>query len=395
MKKYLTCHIARTTLLSGAGAAGELPEVTGKLGALKPMIVTTRELSEQKWFQAVRESLPESVVFDQITPNPKDVEVMEGAALYKEHGCDAVIGVGGGSAMDASKSISAIVRHEGFIMDYGRSTPNRKYFTNGREPLVVLPTTIGTGSEMSPHAVITNTEKNRKSDLQETIFYPDYIIMDANMLMTLPKKIIKDTGIDALCHCIETYTSRNAVYQFAPLHETAALKGIELVANYMRRAVFAGDVDLEAKSMIQWAAFLGGFALDLDAGCCHGLAGMLQKYHHEISHGESVGMLLPAVMEYNVKAAPERFGQIAKAFGENIEGLSEIEAGERAVEAVRRLLGDIGFVKMSDFVTDASEIGEFYEEGAKNSENRNNIRSVTPEDVKGIYQSAFRDTYEA
>lgn len=395
MEQYFTCHIARTTLVSGAGATNELVEVVRKLGGKKPMIVTTGDLPEQEWFQQLTKSLEEVVVFDKVTPNPKDFEVMEGAELYKENACDVVIGVGGGSSMDASKSISAIVRNEGFIMDYGRSTPNRKYFVNGREPLVVVPTTIGTGSEISPHAVITNTAKNRKSDLQETIFYPDYIIMDVNLLMTLPKKIVRDTGIDALCHCIETYTSRHAIYNYAPLHETAALKGIELVAGNLRRAVFAGDVDLKAKSMIQWAAFLGGFALDLDAGCCHGLAGMLQKYHHEISHGESVGMMLPAVMEYNLKAAPERFKNIAIAFGENVEGLTDIEAAEKAVAAVRKLLKDIDFAKVSDYVKDASEIDEFYEEGAKNSENKNNIRSVTPDEIKSIYLAAYQDRYEA
>lgn len=394
MEKILTSHLGKTSIISGAGSTIQLAEVLNQLNIKKPMIVTDNHVSETTWFKEIIHPLKETCIFNEITPDPKDLEVMKGAQIYKDNDCDGIIGIGGGSSLDASKGISAIVRHEGFIMDYGRSNPNRKFFVNGREPLVLIPTTIGTGAEVSPHAVITNTEKKRKSDLQESIFYPDAVFLNPEFLMTLPKRIVKDTGIDALCHAIEVYTGKNTVYTYAPLHESIALKAIELVAANLRRAVFAGDVDMEAKTNMQWAAMLAGFALDLDAGCAHGLAGALQKKYKTMTHGESVGLLLPSIMDYNKVCNPKRFANIANAFGIDTSNLSDMEAAEQAVSAVRSLLNDIDFVKLSDYMKDETEIEDIYEDAANNSCNKNNLRTVTAEEIKQVYINALNETYE-
>ena len=393
MTSVATIHLCGTALLSGPGATSELASQVAHLGSTRPCVVTDSHVAHMPWFQNLMESLPDAVLYDKVTPNPKDVEVMAGAEQYKAAGCDAVIGVGGGSSMDCAKAISAIVRHDGFIMDYGRSKPDRKFFTKGREPLVLVPTTIGTGSEVSPHAVITNTSLNKKSDLQESIFYPDCVVLDPELLMTLPYEVTRDTGVDALTHAVEVYTGRSAVYGFAPLHEAAALKAIELVATYLRRALFAGDVDVEAKGKIQWAATLAGFALDLDAGCAHGMAGVLQTHFHDLSHGASVGVLLPSVMDFNLPCAPERFADIARAFGEDTSGLTDLEAGELAIADVRALLRDIAFPRLADYMSDPSLIDEIAPVGAGNSCNKNNVRSISVEQAAAVYQSALEDDY--
>lgn len=394
MEQILTCHLCQTTIFSGINSTDQLSLELHRRGILRPMFVTDGNSSTCEWFSKLTAQIADYTIFDRVTPNPKDYEVMQGVELYKQNGCDMIIGIGGGSSMDCAKAISAMVRHTGFIMDYGRSNPHRNYFTEGREPLILIPTTMGTGSEVSPHAVITNTEKERKSDLQETIFYPDAVFLNPMFLMTLPKEIVKDTGIDALCHAVEVYTSKKAIYQFAPLHEAAALKAIELVADYLRPAVFAGDTDLKAKAHMQWAATLAGFALDLDAGCAHGLTGVLQKHYHTMTHGQSVGLILPSVMEYNALSYPNRFRAIAAAFHEPLHDCNDLQAAQKAVSAVRRLLKDIQFVKLSDFMNDPKEIDGFYQEGAVNSCNKNNARTVTTEEVKDIYLRAYHDTYE-
>lgn len=394
MEQILTCHLCQTTIFSGIHCTNQLSNELHKRKIHKPMFVTDCNTSSCDWFSKLIAPIPNSVIFHQVTPNPKDYEVMQGMEQYKQEGCDMVIGIGGGSSMDCAKAISAMVRHDGFIMEYGRSNPNRRFFTNGREPLILIPTTMGTGSEVSPHAVITNTEKDRKSDLQETIFYPDAVFLNPVFLMTLPKEIVKDTGIDALCHAIEVYTSKKAMNQFAPLHEAASLKAIELVADNLRPAVFAGESDLKAMANMQWAAMLAGFALDLDAGCAHGLTGVLQKRYHSMTHGQSVGLILPSVMEYNALCYPKRFRAIAEAFQEPLDGCNDIKAAYKAVAAVRRLLKDIQFVKLSDFMKEEAEIEAFYREGAGNSCNKNNARNVTEEEVKAIYLNAFYDMYE-
>lgn len=392
MNEFLTSHICSTTIISGAGSISQLPEIIKTLKIEKPMIVTDNNLYKLEIVKRIEKTLDKVIVYHQVTPNPKDVEVMKASSLYKQEHCDGVIGIGGGSSLDAAKSISAIVRHDGFIMDYGRSTPNRKYFRNGREKLVLVPTTCGTGSEISPHAVITNTKKNRKSDLQETIFYPDYVILDPELLLSLPEKIAKDTGIDALCHAIEVYTSKKSIENFAPLHTEAARNAIQLIAQNLRKVIHDPN-DVSAKSKLQWAATLAGFSLDLDATIGHGLAGQLQKYHPEISHGESVGMLLPTILEYNAKFCPERMRNIAEAFGEKVDTDTDEQVNEKVLSAVRNLLREINFPKLSDFMIDSSEINKFYQEGAANSCNRNNIRPVIEEEIKELYYKAYQETY--
>ena len=389
----LTTHISHTTVLSGQGARKQLNEVIRDLPGKRPLLVTDSGLYNVPVIREVIDAIPDVTVFHEVVPNPEDTGVMKAAALYKENRCDCVIGIGGGSSMDTAKATSAIVRHEGFIMDYGRSTPNRKYFVNGREPLVLIPTTCGTGSEISPHAVITNTAKNRKSDLQEKIFYPDYIILDPDFLSGLPAKIMKDTGVDALCHAIEVYTSKKSIECFAPLHTQAALQCIRLVAGNLRQLLQHPD-DTAAAERMQWAATLGGFSLDLDAALGHGLAGQLQKYHHDISHGASVGMLLPSTMAYNASYCPDRMRDIAEAFGKDTSGMNDEEASSAAVNAVRELLAEIGFDKLSDYMKDPAEIDQFYEDGAGNSCNRNNIRPVKAEEVRQVYLDAYHETYE-
>lgn len=393
MAQVATIHLCGTALTTGEGASKNLPDQLAAIGSTRPFVVTDGMISQLDWFKELEDSLGEHVLYDAVTANPKDVEVMGGAERYRAEGCDAVVGIGGGSSMDCAKAVSAIVRHEGFIMDYGRSKPDRRFFTNGREPLVLVPTTIGTGSEVSPHAVITNTALNKKSDLQESIFYPDCVILDPALLMTLPREVTRDTGVDALTHAVEVYTGRAAVYGFAPLHEAAALKAIELVASYLRRAIFAGNKDIEAKGKIQWAATLAGFALDLDAGCAHGMAGVLQTHFHDMSHGSSVGMLLPSVMEFNLPCVPERLADIARAFGVDTIGLTEAEAGRRAIDEVRSLLRDIDFPRLADFMRDPALIDEIAPVGAGNSCNRNNARSIDEIEAAAVYRAAYEDDY--
>ncbi len=397
MSSCFTFHIGRTEVMSGAGCAGRLPEILSQAGAEKALIVTDHVLSGISYFQSVIHTLENAgicyVLYDRVSPNPKDYEVMNGMEVYKKEACDIVIGIGGGSSMDCAKGIAAMVRHEGDIMDYGRSTPNRKFFTNGRERLVLVPTTSGTGSEVSPHAVITNTKIDRKSDVMESLFYADIVCMDPKFAMTMPAEVTAEVGVDALVHAIEAYTCKKMAYIFDPFHDAIALSAIELAARNLRKAYFCGDVDVQARERMMWSAMMAGFVLELDVGCIHGMAGMIQKYHHEVSHGKSVGVLLPAGMRFNRKAFPERFANIAKAFGVDTEGMSDIQAAEAAVAAVEELLHDIGFPKLSDYIKDPKEIDEFCEAAAANSCNKNNPRMIKPEDAKAIFLDAMVDRW--
>lgn len=397
MNEVLIFSIGNTEVLSGLQASKHIAEKIKANSWKTVLAVTDNGLSGVKSVQSFVESLKESgletVLYSKITANPKDYEVMEGAQIYKEKQCDVVLGIGGGSSLDAAKCISAMVCHEGDIMDYGRSTPNRKYFTNGRKPLVLIPTTSGTGSEVSPHAVITNTKTGRKSDVQETLFYSDYIVLDAEFALTMPQEITKDTGVDALTHLIDSYTNRKMLFNRTPFHDALALEGIRLISENLRAACQEGEKNREARENMMWAAMTGGFVLSLDAGSIHGLAGMLQKYRPDMTHGQSVGIMMPACMRHNISAFPERFGKIASAMGVDVSGMKDREAAEAGIEEIKRLLHDIHFKTMKDFNFTEEEIEEFYKAGADNSCMKNNPVKFSEQEVREIYLEALNECW--
>lgn len=397
MNDILKFHLGKTEVLSGEGASGNVAEEMGFRGYKKPIIITDRGLANTKsvfhFLEGLRGKEFSYVLYSEVTPNPKDYEVMKAVRIYKDNNCDVVIGIGGGSSLDTAKCVSAMVRHDGDIMDYGRSTPNRKYFTNGREALILIPTTSGTGSEISPHAVITNTKTDRKSDVMETLFYCDVIVLDTAFTVTMPENITKDTGIDALTHIIDSYTNKKMLTHKTPFHDALALEGIRLISENLRSACKGGEGNKTARENMMWAAMIGGFVLDLDACSIHGLAGILQKYRHEMTHGESVGMMMPACMRHNIPAFPERFRRIAEAMGANTAGMTDEEAALAGIEEIKKLLHDIHFKTMADFHFTEKEIEDFYETGAGNSCMRNNPREISPQEVKEIYLETLQDRW--
>ncbi|MBP3468864.1 MAG: iron-containing alcohol dehydrogenase [Lachnospiraceae bacterium] len=397
MRGILVTNVGKTRCAAGINCVGKLPEELNGMNISKPMIVSDHNIAKLDKFKKTVEQLKLSgispVVFDQVTPNPKDYEVMMAAELYKKQGCDAVIGIGGGSSMDCAKGVAVMVRHEGDIMDYGRSTPNRRFFSNGRETLFCIPTTTGTGSELSPHAVITNTTKNnRKSDVQDRLFYCDMFFLDPEFACTQPMETMRDTGVDALSHMIDSYTNKDMLGIRSPLHEAIGLECCRLISENLRKVIATGGADLEAVQGMQWGAAFGGAMLDLNAAAIHGLSGALQKYRHEMTHGVSCGVIMPACMEYNLQTAPEKFAKIADALGVDTGEMTMREAAAASVKAVEELLSDIRFPKFSDFNFSEQEVHEMAEISAGNSMLPLNPRPITnAEDVRGIYLSAEKE----
>lgn len=394
MSNILVTNFGKARLAAGINSVEKLPEVLKAGGIKKPLIVSDEKIAGLDKFKRTIHLLEESglkhCVYSNVTPNPKDYEVMEATRMYHENGCDGVIGIGGGSSMDASKGVSVMVRHEGDIMDYGRSTPNRKYFTHGREPLFCIPTTTGTGSELSPHAVITNTKRNnRKSDIMDTLFYCDMFFLDPEFACTQPTETIRDTGVDALSHMIDSYTNRKMVTTKSPLHEALGLKCVELISGNLRQVITTAGQDLEGVLALQWGATFGGAMLDLDASMIHGVSGVLQKYRHEMTHGVSCGIVMSACMNYNLQTSPKKFAQIAKAMGVNVSHMSDLEAARASVKAVENLLDDIEFPTMSYFNYTEEEMEQMAEISASNSMMPLNARPIrSKEDILSVYHYA-------
>ncbi|MDN2639832.1 iron-containing alcohol dehydrogenase [Enterococcus avium] len=378
--------------IEGRGALSVLGSEIVALGYSSALIVTDSGVEAAGHVEAARKFLEskniEVTVYAGVQTDPLDVMVDEGLQLLKQEKSEVVIGLGGGSSLDVAKCISTMETNEGHIMDYTRASKNPRKFLNNRIPLVLIPTTSGTGSELSPFAVITNTKINRKSNVTSQFFLPDVVILDGELSMTLPADWTACTGMDAITHAIEGLTIKDSILYGNKFVEVSACEAIRLISSNLREAYAIGN-NYEARKNVMLGSHLSGGILAAGTGASHGLANMLSKYYH-VRHGDSVGMLLPYCMQYNLIACPERFAKIAELMGENIEGLSAIEAGQKAVDAVKKLINDINLPKLSDYIKDEKEIYEFLEESLNNSCNFSNARDITKEAAEEIYLSAFK-----
>ena len=274
-----------------------------------------------------------SIIFDEVETNPTHTIVNKGGDLARSESCNLIIGLGGGSAMDTAKAISVIATENIDIWEIveGREITERSL------PVIAIPTTAGTGSEVTKYAVISNREIHRKEGFAKTEFYPRVAILDPLLTLGLPKPITAATGMDALTHAIEAYTTRYA----NPISDIFALQAIQLCAKNLRRATFNGQ-DLEARSNMLLANTFAGIAIThADTSLAH-VIGEAMGAIFNIGHGLSVALTLPAVMEFNCGSNLEKFATIYKLLEENPQTLSLRESARHAPAAVRELIFDLG-----------------------------------------------------
>ena len=326
-----------TRVIFGIGSRKQLGREAAQFGR-KALLVTVkgamRELGVTEAIQAdLQAHEVATVLFDDVGSNPSHEVVQTGAAMALAQGCDLVIGLGGGSAMDAAKGIAVVMTHGGRIWDYldGETIPGPS------APVLCLPTTAGTGSEVTPYAVFNHPDKGRKEGLVSPYLYPRVSLVDPELLTTCPSGLVAACGTDALAQAIESYITNPAT----PISEVFSLRSISLCARYLRPAVF-NPKNLEAQYWMSLASLLAGVAIAMaDTVLFHTVAEAIAAYHH-VPHGEALGVLLTEGMRYNLPSCLEKYVQIAEAMGETTQGLSTREAAEKAVLAVDRLIADLG-----------------------------------------------------
>ena len=304
----------------------------------KAFIATDKGIVEAGIIAMIEESMKAAgmdyVVYDALITDPTIECVDEASAALKESGCDMVPVVGGGSPIDAAKAFAMLQTHEGSCRDY--LFGGTRTVTGPGMPLIALPTTAGTGSEMTAAAVISNEQACTKVSITSDYIIPKLAIVDPELHRTMSPFITATTGMDALTHAIEAYVSLNA----SPMSDMYALKCIELVGKYIRTAAAAPN-NMEARYHMALAGLLGGVAfMNGGLGVVHGIAQTLGAFSH-VAHGVANGLLLPYCMERNVTGNLEKFKNIAVALGENVEGLSLRDAAELAVDAVFRMAQDL------------------------------------------------------
>lgn len=373
-------------IVFGCGAFSGLVGQVRDLRAKKPFIAVDGNLAKLGMRDKIMEMFDregmKAVLYDKVLPEPPLEQADEGARLALKGKCDIVIGIGGGSAMDVAKAVAVVAAHGVQAKDF----LGLNKVPGPGLPTIMVPTTAGTGSEVTFTAVFVRHDLQKKEGMNSVFMYPDLALLDPELTLSLPPQPTAASGMDALCHAIESYTSVIA----SPASEMFSLEAIGLIAENLRTCVHNGK-DLEAREAQMLGSLYAGIGLaNAGVGAAHSLSYPLGgKYG--ISHGVANTLMLPRIMEFNLPGALEKFALVAEAMGENTEGLSVRDAAMLAVEAVDVLIEDCGIA------TGLEELGipeEDFPEMARVAMTvarplENNPRKVTLEDAIAIYRTAM------
>ena len=337
MRQVIELMQPRHTLI-GEGSIREIPRYLRRLNEnMKVLVVTDMGLVKIGTVKKVTDELDRAGVrwslYDGVEPNPTVAIVNEAMDRYRREGCGCIIAIGGGSPIDVAKAVSILAENGGKIQDYHGVNKSRR----PGAPIVAVNTTAGTGSEVTCAYVITDEKENVKMVMMDPNCLAYLAIDDPTLMVGMPPALTAATGMDALTHAVECYVCREAT----PYTDGLALEAIRLVGTALRRAVKDGG-DMGARTDMCWAEYLAGLAFsNAGLGLGHSIAHQLGAQYHT-PHGEACAQILPRVMEYNAPACLQRMGDIARALGADIQGLTEEEAARLAADSVRDLCDDIG-----------------------------------------------------
>lgn len=368
------------------GAAASLVDRVKEHGGSKVLVVSDQGVKKAGLLEQLLGSMEQAglpvAVFDDVEPDPGLETIMRGAVACSAVGADLIVAVGGGSPMDTAKAIRVVVENGGHIRQYGGVG---KVPRPAAMPLLCLPTTSGTGSEVTTFAVLSDWERNIKVTFASPYLAASAAIVDPMLTVTAPPSVTAASGVDALAHAIEAYVSIAA----QPPSDALGLRAIALIANALRPA-FATGKDLEARHDMALGSLLAGMAFNNGLlGITHSLGAALSGHGH-ISHGVAISALLPYVMEYNLPARLKRYRDVAEAMGAGVEGLTSSEAARMSVRMVRELVVDTGLPTSLSALGIGEELLPLIAEGAMtHGMVRFNPRVPTEKEMLGILESAL------
>jgi 4-hydroxybutyrate dehydrogenase len=327
-------------ILFGAGAIGHLAGSVRGLGISRPLVVTDPGVATCGLLEPVSVPLGaasiECAVFDRVEGNPTEASVYPGVEIYRQHHCDGIVALGGGSAIDAAKAIRLKATHELPLEDYDDLKNGGDLITSNLPPMIAIPTTAGTGSEVGRSTVITLKATGRKTVIFSPHLIPDVAIADPELTFGLPPHLTAATGMDAMTHNLEAYLALG----YHPMCDAIALKGVELVHRNLPLAVRDGK-NLKARTGMMAAAIMGAVAFQKGLGTVHSLAHPLSTVAG-MHHGLTNAILLPHVMRFNLPVARERLADLAVALGVDTRGMTADAAAQSAIAAIEKLNVDIG-----------------------------------------------------
>jgi alcohol dehydrogenase class IV len=368
-------------VLLGDDALTQLAAALPRLGT-KVLVVTDPGVKAAGLLDQVTAALATSVpvtVFAEVAGNP-DVDTVDAAAAAgKEFGADIVLGLGGGSSLDVAKSVAILATNGGSISDY----EGVDRFATRPLPVIAVPTTVGSGSEVTKGAVITDTRTKVKMVIVSDLMFPTIAVLAPSLVASLPGRIAATTGMDALTHAIEAYVAKGA----NPITDVINIGAIELIGRSIVKAT-QGDPDALYDMLV--ASCMAGIGFhDAGLGAVHALANTLGG-HFGVHHGTANALFLPYVIDFNLEAAPAKFARIAVALGEDVTGLDDLAAARRAAAAVHRLAEATGVPrKLADVGVPESAIETLAQDALVQADLPGNPRPCSLEDLTALYRAAL------
>jgi alcohol dehydrogenase len=372
-----------TRVVFGQGVAGRVGEAARQLGGSRAMLVTDPgvvALGIAARLVANLDAAGISVtVFDHVQPNPRDIHCIEAADQAREQSVDLFIGVGGGSAIDTAKCAAVLLTNGGHPRDW----EDFGALTATPTPVIAIPTTAGTGSEVSPSAIITDTVRRKKMNLFDPRICPRVALVDPDLTMSMPPALTASTGMDALSHAVDSLHCRLAT----PASDAMALEGARLIALYLRKAV-AQPSNVEARCGMAQASLVAGLAVGItDVSGCHCLAESIGAvYDHP--HGVCCAVTMPIIMEYNLAVSEDKYARLASAFGIDREKRSDAALAQAAVDFVRELNADLRIATLGELIQHG-DLDLLAEKAAANTSRPSNPRDVDKAAFRFMLENAL------
>jgi len=375
-------------LITGSGSSEKVGEESKKLGVKKALIVTDQVMVKLGVLEGVKKALEQTkiqfVIYDAVATEPTVDYVKEGLKSFKDNGCDFLIAMGGGSPIDTAKAISVMATNPGSIEEY----KGLGKVTKEGAPLIAIPTTAGTGSEVTQFTIITDTKTDVKMLIGSPLIMPKVAIVDPLLTLSCPRGLSAAVGIDALTHAIEAYVSLKA----QPMSDIFCLSAIELISGNLRQA-WANGNNVEAREKTMLGALQAGIAFsNASVALVHGMSRPIGAYFH-VPHGASNAALLGVVTEFSLIGNPARYAHIARAMGENTTGLTDLEAAQLAAKTIKKLIMDVQIPSLRQLKVEKEKLDQLApkmaEDAIASGSPGNNPRQATKEEIIELYKITY------
>jgi 4-hydroxybutyrate dehydrogenase len=376
-----------TRVVLGAGALARVPAHVERLGLKRPLVVTDPGVVKAGLAERLYGTLSKAKVafarFEQVQPNPTDKDVVDGLEVYRKEKCDSVIGLGGGSPLDTAKLIALMVNHEPPLSRYDDATGGDKHVRDAVPPILAIPTTAGTGSEVGRSGVAVLKDTGRKTVIFSPYLMPKVAFCDPELTFGLPPGPTAATGMDAFTHCLEAYIATG----FHPLADAVAIDGIARVTRSLPLAVKDGK-NLVARTDMMVAALEGAMAFQKGLGAAHALAHALTPISG-LHHGLANAIVLPTILEFNRSACTGRLARAAVAMGDNSMTREEVLAGN-TIERVRRLKAEIGIpARLRDAGVKEADLPLIAKKAFQDASHLTNPRKIDEDDLLSLARAAY------